>query len=134
MIDEEQSLDDALAAIGLDTKPITREDELYLILTEGKHQKLAMCRYWMRAEMARFKYLMDDCKLKLTVDVVLDGKLQAKQITKLNYAKLCLRYYLQMHHLPYFQDLDSKPAANLDKMVELLAAHHDIKEVIEKQY
>lgn len=127
----EQTLDEALASIGLDNSPITREDELYLLLTEGKHPRISNCRYWMIGEISRYKH-MKELGIKVTKDKVLDGKLQAVMLSNVEYAKIAIGYFLMAYHLPYFEPLGDRPAANLVKMVDKLVEHPSIKEIIEK--
>ena len=130
--DTEQSLDDAMAELGLDTKPATREEELYVILTEGKHPKMASCRYWLMHEMAKFKFLTGE-SIKVSKSVVREGKLVDAPLTNLEYAKLCLKLYLQMYHLTYFMELNpGDKVADMNKVIDLMLEYGDFKVVIEK--
>lgn len=123
-------LDEALASLGISTVT-TREDELYLLLTEGKVPRISNCRYWMVGEMSRYKQMVE-LGIRITKDKVYEGILQPVMLSKIEYAKIAIAYYLQCYHLPYFQDLDGKPAASLPKMVDKLVQYPDIKEIIEK--
>lgn len=127
----EQSLDDALASLGIDNSPITREDELYLHLTEGKHPRISNIRYLLISEMGRFKDMKEQ-GFKITKDKLYNNVVQAVMLTKTEYAIVAIAYFLQVYHAPYFMDLSGKPAADLAKMANKLAEYPDIKEIIEK--
>ena len=130
--EQDQSLDDAMAELGLDVGPITREEELYVILTEGKHPKMASCRYWLMHEMAKFKFLAGE-SIKVSKSVVREGKLIDAPLTNLEYAKLCLKLYLQMYHLTYFIELNpGDKIADMGKVIELMLEYGDLRDVVDK--
>lgn len=127
---DDQSLDDALASIGVDTAPISREDELYLVLTEGNSPRIHGTRYWLRHEMFRFEDMKKQ-NIKITIDKVLSGQLRAVPMSNLEYARIALKYYLQMQHMSYFMPMDNKPPADMNHMIDMLTKHHLIASVID---
>lgn len=128
----EQSLDEAMADLGLDVKPASREEQLYIVLTEGKHPKMASCRYWLMHEMAKYKFLKEE-GIKVTKDVVRDGTLLSSSLSNLEYAKLCLKLYLQMYHLTYFMELNpGDKIADMSKVIDLMLGYGDFRDVIDK--
>lgn len=130
---DETGLDDTLAALGISAETPTRADELYLIMTEGKFKKIDNCKYWLTHEMAKFGFL-NSKTVRTGREVFNDGKVIIKSLTKVEYAKLMLEYYLNMYHLPYFQDLPGRPAADMGKFVDLLMTYEPIKKAVEKDY
>jgi hypothetical protein len=132
---DDADIDAALADLGLSGAPPTREEELYILLTDGKYKKIDSCRYWLSGEMARFYSMVNKENVKVGREVVQDGKVVLKLMSKMEYGKLSLRYYLKMYHLPYFERLDNrKEPANLDKMVDLLVDYPPIRDTINKDY
>lgn len=132
-----ESIDDLLETLGLgDTKPATREDEFYFKMLEGNNQRLHMIRYWLMHEMSKFQWMIGAMNIKITKSIYStnEDKVIDRQFNSMDYAKVSLRYYLQANHLPWFQPLENKPACGYDKVIDLLIAHDNIKEVIEKDY
>lgn len=136
MQDEQSAeLSGLLDKYGLDVAPVTREDQVYGILTEGLAPKIDNCRYWLGHQMALFQYLTKDADKKITTDTIVDGKAVAKQLSNLDYAKLMIKYYLSMHHLPWFQDLQNgTPKADMTKVIDMLLQHEALKAVVEKKW
>jgi len=127
-------IDDYLKDLGFDDTPRSREEQLYGILTAGHYKKIDNCRYWLTHEMAKYQFILNR-NIKITKDVFSEKNVTARPISKLDYAKIHLEYYLQMYHLPYFIKLDDgKEPANMAKIIDLIVAYLPIKEVIEKNY
>jgi len=97
--------------------------------------------------MPHFHFLKEK-KLSLTINEQVESKpipgamnnkpvasrIERRDVTALEYAKLGIEYYLLVYHLPRFRALDHRPVCSMSKVVDMLAAHEDILEVINKKY
>ena len=130
-------IDDYLKDLGFDDTPVvprSREEQLYAMFTIGSAKRIDNMRYWLGHEMAKFLFILNN-NIKVTKDVFKDKEVLAQPISKLDYAKLHVQYYLEMYHLSHFmKSNDGREPANMTKMVDMLVAYPDVKEVIVKDW
>lgn len=125
---------DLLASLGLSDYQGTPSDQFFDELTSGSYKKIHNLRYWLVSEMSRFQSMLDD-NIKFTRTVMESGALVNRALTKMDYAKVSIRYYLEMHHLPRFLKLNEhQEPCDLATVVNMVADYPDVKEVIEKVY
>jgi hypothetical protein len=125
--------DDLLTRMGLNLGASTPEDRFMDSLTDGKCPRIASLRYWLNGEMDIHSFLLEK-GLKVTKNTFKDGKHQELALTKLEYARIQIEYYLHMQHLPWFQQLRTDlPACDMANVIEQIIAYGDMKNVIERE-
>jgi hypothetical protein len=123
--------DDFLESLGLSTGEMTPEDRVMDYLTEGSSRRIDTFKYELRHHMEMYQFLLEK-NINITKNLLKDGRAQAVQLTKTEYAKIHLHYYLLMQHCPMFMDLTNRPAAKIETIVDQIVALDDMKEIIEK--
>lgn len=123
--------DSLLDMLGLDSGPVTGTALLWTKLTEGQHQKIHTLRYWLKFEMCRMVHMLDN-NIKITRSIVKDGQAINAPLSRLDFAKVAIDYYLDTYHLPWFtNDIDNRGVADKSEIIDKIVAHPDIKEVID---
>jgi hypothetical protein len=107
-------------------------ERLWSILagSEGKYKKIDNLGYWLRCEMSRLDQMLGH-DLQVTRYVIRDGKPQNVQISRMDYAKIAIEYYLQSHHLTWFMGREGFEPADMGIIIDRVAAYPSIKKVIE---
>lgn len=125
--------DSLLDMLDLDSGPVTGTALLWTKLTEGQHQKIHTLRYWLKFEMCRMTHMLDH-NIKITKYILKDGQAANAPISRLDYARTAIDYYLDTYHLPWFtQDIDNHGVAAKGEIIDKIVAHPDIKEVIDHE-
>jgi hypothetical protein len=120
-------------------------------MTAGTVNKLGNLRYYLNShELPKFQFMRQEKGIAYTVDGVAEtkqipGAVSAKplltkvqrDITREEYIKHSIEYYLCMHYLPFFlvdERNPHRPVCSLSRVVDMLAEHDDIKELRTKKY
>lgn len=129
----ETSVDDFLDGIGFDLSPPTAEDGLMSYLTEGDYKGIAIIRWWLKSEMARYNDMLKNNNIVIYISTRDKETLipSQKPITKLEYAKIAVKYYILMYHLPWTDGTLSKGEFNMDRMAQRLLDVPAIKEMLD---
>lgn len=126
--------DEFLLSLGLSTGETSPEDRFWDSFTEGGAPKLDMLKYWLNHELYKYYFILQN-NIKITKDTVKDGVLQARILPKLDYAKLHIQYYLQMHHLSWFMKIaDDREPCNMQIVIDKILLHPLIRTLIEKDH
>lgn len=133
--EDETSFDDLLSSMGMDDKSITSEDMFFTYLTEGKYQKIHNLRYWLVSEIAKFQFLAKE-NVKITKHIYDKEKrtIIDRPLTNIEFAKIQIKYYLQMYHLPWFEKIGARKPCDMEIMLGRIAEHSIIAETIVKNY
>lgn len=102
--EEEDTLDDFMTGLGFSEDinvPLTPEQKFINEITEGEYNKIHNMRYHLVHEMSRYYFLIDENIIPMKSVANSKGVLYTKVEPK-EYLRACLKYYLQMTHLPRF--------------------------------
>lgn len=130
--------DDFLASMGLSAAPAPHyssppadpNEAFYQELTGGRYSKIDNMVYWMKSEMAIYLHILEN-HVNLTKNSMVDGRPAAKPISRMEYGRIVLRYYLDMQHLPRFQKINEKTPCDYATMIDKIVAYQPMQNVIE---
>lgn len=126
--------DDLFSLLELDDTPFDANDRFWEELTTGSYKKISNIRYWLITEMSRFEHLKER-NVKITKNKVTNGAHQDAPLSRIEWAKISLEYYLMCYHLPRFDKEIHKSntlgVCDMAVMIDRIAAYEDVREVIE---
>ena len=128
--EDDDNLDDIMGAIGLDTKPLTRED---LFISENLTQlKIDTLRLWLRHEIATYHSLAQKGIIPCRLQISSVNKTSSyRPITVQDWGTACVDRYLCIYHLPWFMDLPGRPALDREAMVKRIVVIEAVKNTID---
>jgi hypothetical protein len=128
---EEADLDDLLEGLGLDAKPLDANERLYSELASGKYTKLDNMVYWLKAEISKMLHMQEHHVYCTKNSVATGGNPIVKRLSRLEYSRLMIKYYLQMYHLPHFRKVNDREPCDYKIMVDKIVTYPPIADAIE---
>ena len=123
--------DDLLKSLGLSAAPIDSNDLFFQEITNGKYTKIDNMIYWMKDEIAKWLFLQSH-NTQITKNVVSNGKPFVRTLTRMEYSKLMLKYYLQQYHLPRFSKEVFATPCDYDTVIGKIVTYERMKKVIDE--
>ncbi len=121
-----------MAQFGLSEKVnVSPEEMFYQQQTSGASPKIDNLSHWLRHEMAHLDHLIE-CGVKLTLKGLKEGQPFDRLLTRIEYARLMVIYYMQMYHLTRFNGMmgAEAPRLDLDATVTLFMTWPEVKKII----
>lgn len=134
--DHEPDLDDLMQAMGFEKPVINRspEDEFLVYLTFGATPRIINLLHWLKHIIGQFEYLLEK-DINITVTAYDKNIVGQKPVSRENYTRLMVEYYLYMCHLPRFDKNLSATGKVCDMKVTLdrIMCLEDVKAIFSKK-
>lgn len=129
--------DDFLDDLGFEQAPKKGPNESFLdYLNSPPHPRIGNLVFWLKHEMAKFQFTCEyySTHKEVTVSTPKGPTKTWKDITKEDYARISIEYYLLMTYLPRFRRVDERPLCDMSTVLDSIMKVEEIKHVIKKNY
>ena len=132
----EDTLDSLLDQLGMSElgKPMTPEEHFVEYITSDVNHRLLNMTSWLVHEIHHFEHIKEK-GVQVCISVSSERGVIQRQITRAEYVKHMIEYYLCMYFLPRFQETyyigaTCMPKCDLEATLTLFMQHDAIKKVI----
>lgn len=118
-------------------EPVTAEQEFLARILNGQATKLDQMCVWLGHQVSVYLYLLEDENFHYTRNVATKEGLITKPVSRTDFGRKLVKYYLMLYHLPNFQRLKGQnevSICDLDIVVSCLLDQKKIKETINRDY